>query len=142
MSFKSIFISVFIGTALVAIALIFNTRRPATDTRQPSPDFVRATKKCTTCHLRETSAVVHQFERSEHAKQRVSCLDCHRAVEGQEAQTHRGFTITKHLEKYHKGAVKRQANKLAIAEGENAINIVRAELCLCPSVPQRAYREI
>ena len=166
MSFKSVFIAVFLGTSLIVIALIFNANRPATDTNQPSPDFVRATGKCATCHRRETSAVVHQFERSEHAQQGVSCLDCHRAVEGQEQQAHRGFTIAKNLtakncsmchsteytqflrsrhaapawaavtgardftdeqiifaEKYHKGAVERPANRLAIAEGESAINV-------------------
>ena len=166
MSFKSIFIAVFLGTALIVTALIFNANRPATDTSQPSPDFVRATGKCATCHRRETSAVIHQFERSEHAKHGVSCLDCHHAVEGQERQSHRGFTIAKHLtakncsechsteytqflrsrhaapawaavsgardftaeqiafaEKYHKGAVERPPNPLAIAEGESAINV-------------------
>ena len=166
MSFKSVFIAVFLGTCLIVIALIFNANRPATDTNQPSPDFVRATGKCPTCHRRETSAVVHQFERSEHAKHGVSCLDCHRVVDGQEQQAHRGFTIAKELtakncsechsteytqflrsrhaapawaavsgardftaeqiafaEKYHKGAVNRPANPLAIAEGDSAINV-------------------
>ncbi|MDE0466952.1 MAG: multiheme c-type cytochrome [Candidatus Poribacteria bacterium] len=166
MSFKSVFIAVFLGTSLIVIALIFNANRPTTDTSQPSSDFVRATGKCATCHRRETSAVVHQFERSEHAKHGVSCLDCHHAVDGQEQQAHRGFTIAKHLtskncsechsteytqflrsrhaapawaavsgardftaeqiafaEKYHKGAVNRPANPLALAEGESAINV-------------------
>ncbi len=166
MSFRSIFISVFLGTALIVTALIFNAKRPLTETDQPSPDFVRATGKCATCHRRETSAVVHQFEHSEHAKQGVTCLDCHQAAENQETQAHRGFTIAKHLtakncsgchsteytqflrsrhaapawaavsgardftaeqiafaEKYHKGAVNRPANRLAIAEGESAINV-------------------
>ena len=166
MSFKSIFISVFLGTALIVTALIFNAKRPLTETDQPSPDFVRATGKCATCHRRETAAVVHQFEHSEHAKQGVTCLDCHQAAENQETQAHRGFTIAKHLtakncsgchsteykqflrsrhaapawaavtgakdftleqiafaEKYHKGAVNRPANRLAIAEGESAINV-------------------
>ncbi len=166
MSFKSIFISVFLGTVLIIIALIFNAKRPETDTNQPSPDFIRATGKCAACHRRETAAVVHQFERSEHAKQGVTCLDCHNGVAGQETQAHRGFTIAKHLtakncsqchsteytqflrsrhaapawaavsgardftteqiafaEKYHKGAVNRPANALAIAEGQSAINV-------------------
>lgn len=166
MSFKSIFISVFLGTALIVTALIFNAKRPLTETDQPSPDFVRATGKCATCHRRETAAVIHQFEHSEHAKQGVTCLDCHQAAENQETQAHRGFTIAKHLtakncsgchsteytqflrsrhaapawaavagakdftteqiafaEKYHKGAVNRPANRLAITEGESAINV-------------------
>ena len=60
MSFKSIFISVFLGTALIVTALIFNAKRPSTETSQPSPDFVRATGKCATCHRRETSSIIHQ----------------------------------------------------------------------------------
>lgn len=166
MSFKSIFISVFLGTSLIVVALIFNAKRPITETSQPSADFVRATGKCAACHRRETSAIIHQFERSEHAKQGVTCLDCHRATETQETQAHKGFTIAKHLtakncsechateytqflrsrhaapawaavsgardftaeqiafaEKYHKGAVNRPANRLAIREGESAINV-------------------
>ena len=124
---------------------------------------MRATGKCASCHLRETAAVVHQFERSKHAQLGVSCLDCHRPVEGQEEYAHRGFTLAKqltatncnqchpseyqqflrsrhaapawaavygasdfsatqiaHAEKYHKGAVQRAANKLALLEGESA----------------------
>ena len=166
MSFKSIFISVLLAATLIVIVLIFNANRPEIETAQPSPDFVRATGKCATCHRRETSAVVHQFERSEHAKNGVSCLDCHKAVENQETQAHKGFTIAKHLtakncsechtteytqflrsrhaapawaavsgakdftaeqiafaEKYHKGAVNRPVNQLAITEGESAINV-------------------
>ena len=166
MSFKSIFISVFLGTSLIVVALIFNAKRPITETSQPSADFVRATGKCAACHRRETAAIIHQFERSEHAKEGVTCLDCHRAVENQETQAHKGFTIAKHLtakncsechateytqflrsrhaapawaavsgardftaeqiafaEKYHKGAVNRPANRLAITEGESAINV-------------------
>ena len=96
-SFKSVFISVFLGAALITVVLILNARRPAMDVDQPSADFVRATGKCAECHRRETSAVVHQYERCEHAKHGVSCLDCHKAVENQETQAHRSFTIAKHL---------------------------------------------
>ena len=95
MSFKSIFISVFLGTALIVAALIFNAKRPVHETEQPKAEFVRATGKCATCHRRETSAVVHQFERSRHAEKGVNCLDCHQALEGQEQRVHNGFTITK-----------------------------------------------
>ena len=166
MSFKSIFISVFLGAVLIAIVLILNAQRPAVEVDQPSADFVRATGKCAECHRRETAAIVHQFERSEHAKHGVSCLDCHKAIENQETQAHRSFTIAQQLtakncsqchtteyvqflrsrhaapawaavsgakdftaeqiafaEKYHKGAVDRPANPLAIAEGESATNV-------------------
>ena len=166
MSLKPIVVTISIATFLIVIAFLINARRPVTDTSQPNPDFVRATGKCATCHRRETAAVIQQFEHSEHAKHGVSCLDCHRAVEPQEAQAHRGFEIAKHLtakncsqchpteytqylrsrhaapawaavsgatdftaeqiafsEKYHKGAVDRPANALAIAEGESAMRV-------------------
>ena len=97
MAFKSVFIAVFLGSALIIAALIFNARRPAHETEQPKAEFVRSTGKCAACHRKETSAVVHQFERSRHAKEGINCLDCHSALEGQQKQAHRGFTIAKHL---------------------------------------------
>lgn len=97
MSFKSIFIAVVLGTALIVAALIFNAKRPAHEVEQPKAEFVRATGKCATCHRRETAAVVRQFERSQHAKKGVNCLDCHQALEGQTEKVHNGFTIAAHL---------------------------------------------
>ena len=97
MTFKSVFIAIFIGSSLIIAALIFNAKRPAQETEQPKAEFVRSTGKCATCHRKETSAVVHQFERSRHAAKGINCLDCHSALEGQEKQAHRGFTIAKHL---------------------------------------------
>ena len=94
MQFRSVFVAVFIGTSLIVAALLVNRARPASDTNQPSAAFVRATGKCAECHARETGAIVHQFERSEHAARGVTCLDCHQALDGQEALDHRGFTIT------------------------------------------------
>ena len=96
-TFKSVFIAIFIGSSLIIAALIFNAKRPAQETEQPKAEFVRSTGKCATCHRKETSAVVHQFERSLHAAKGINCLDCHGALEGQEKQAHRGFTIAKHL---------------------------------------------
>ena len=166
MSVKTIFISIVIAATLVSVVVIFHVNRPAVEKSQPSRDFVLATGKCAACHRRETAAVVHQFETSVHAKEGVSCLDCHHAVEGQETLAHRGFTIAKHLtakncsvchtteyhqflrsrhaapawaavagakdftaeqiafsERYHKGAVDRPANQLAVAEGESAMRV-------------------
>lgn len=94
MKFKHIFIAVFVGTALVVVAFLLNRQRPAHETQQPSADFVKATGKCAECHSNETSAVVHQFERSAHTKQGVTCLDCHQPLEGQKETNHRGFTVT------------------------------------------------
>jgi hypothetical protein len=96
-TFKSVFIAIFIGSSLIIAALIFNAKRPAQETEQPKAEFVRSTGKCATCHRKETSAVVHQFERSLHAAKGINCLDCHGALEGQEKQAHRGFTIAKYL---------------------------------------------
>lgn len=55
--------------------------------------MVRATGKCAECHRMETSAVVHQFELSKHARTGVNCLDCHQPLAGQETIDHRGFAL-------------------------------------------------
>lgn len=97
MTFRAIFISVVLGAILIVGGVMFNAKRPAHEIEQPKAEFVRAAGKCATCHRRETAAVVHQFERSRHAKNGVNCLDCHQALEGQEQQAHNGFTIAKAL---------------------------------------------
>lgn len=97
MSFRGVFITIFLGTALVVAAFMVNARRPKTDTAQPTAALVRATGKCAECHRRETSAVVHEFEISRHSATGVNCLECHRNVEGQEGMDHRGFTIAKNV---------------------------------------------
>ncbi len=97
MTFKSLFIAVFLGTAVIAAAVIVNSRRPEVETSQPSAQLAKATGKCAGCHRMETAAIVHQFESSRHAAAGVNCLDCHHAVEGQEPEDHRGFEITLQL---------------------------------------------
>lgn len=92
-SFGNVFIAVVIGGALILAALIVNHQRPDVHTAQPDEDFVRATGKCAQCHLRETSAVVHQFEMSAHHEAQLTCYDCHHAVPGQQQEEHNGFTI-------------------------------------------------
>lgn len=164
MSFKNVFISIFIGTSMIVAALILNSNRPAFETNQPTPELVRASGKCAACHRLETSAIVHQYEKSSHAGKGINCLDCHNPLEGQEENDHRGFVITTSVtskncaqchqtqydqflrsrhaapawaavrgrqdftdeqvdysETYHKGAVDRPANALALAEGVSAI---------------------
>jgi hypothetical protein len=97
MPFRAIFIAVVIGTALVLAAFLIHQRRPAVERNQPSSAHVSATGKCAECHRRETSAIVHQYESSQHAAKGVGCLDCHHAVDGQATTDHRGFTIAKAL---------------------------------------------
>jgi len=93
MDFRSVFIAVFVGTALVVAAFLVHSLRPAAETDQPSAALVRATGKCASCHRQETAAVVAEYETSEHARREVNCLDCHRPQPGQTGVEHRGFTI-------------------------------------------------
>lgn len=93
MEFRSVFIAVIIGAALIVAAFMLNARRPTVDTARQGPEFVRATGKCAECHRHETAAVVHQYETSVHAARGVSCLDCHQPLDGQQPMDHRGFVI-------------------------------------------------
>ena len=95
MTFRSVFISVFIASALLLAAVLINLFRPPVETSQPSAAFVRATGKCAECHRHETSAIVHQFESSAHAESGINCLDCHQPLNNQESVDHRGFEIAK-----------------------------------------------
>ncbi len=97
MSFRSIFVAVVIATALIVAALVLNSRRPAVETAQPTPELVKASGKCAECHRKETGAMVVEYEQSRHAASGVNCLDCHRPQEGQEKEDHKGFEIAKHL---------------------------------------------
>ena len=166
MTFRNVFIAVFIGTALIVAAMLINQARPPIESAQPKPEYVRASGKCADCHSRETSAIVHQFSMSAHARAGITCYDCHSPQAGQQRYAHNGFTLAKTLtafncaqchsteyeqfrksrhgapawaavhgeeaftseqiefsEKYHAGAVKRPANKLAIAEGEGVLEL-------------------
>lgn len=93
MTFRNVFIAVFIGTALIAAALIINAQRPREEVAQPTEALVKASGKCAECHRRETSAIVHQFEMSAHARENVNCLDCHGAKPNQDSLDHKGFVI-------------------------------------------------
>ncbi|QDU93256.1 ammonia-forming cytochrome c nitrite reductase subunit c552 [Lignipirellula cremea] len=97
MRFAGILVALLIGVGLVAGAMLVNRQRPRSETSQPNISLVRATGKCAQCHRQETSAVVHQFERSPHAAHGVNCLDCHRPMQGQDSLDHRGFVIAKSL---------------------------------------------
>ncbi len=92
-SFRSVFIAVVISVALIVAALIVNGLRPAVEVQQPTAELVEASGKCAECHARETSAIVIEYRRSQHARQGVTCLDCHGPVAGQKSIEHRGFTI-------------------------------------------------
>lgn len=95
--FSSVFIAIFLGTALIIAALVLNQQRPSLDVNQPGASFIKATGKCANCHRRETSAIVAQYEQCQHAVKGVSCLDCHKPVGSQEKVDHKGFVIAKEL---------------------------------------------
>src|SRR5262249_54840996 len=93
MSFRGVFLTVFLGTALMVGAFMVHARRPAREPAEPPAALARATGKCAECHRHETSAVVHEYEMSRHNEAGVNCLDCHKGAPGQQTVDHRGFTI-------------------------------------------------
>jgi hypothetical protein len=93
MSFRGVFIAVFLGTALVMAAFALNARRPQKDLRQPGVQFIKATGKCAECHRHETSGMVEEYDMSKHNAAGVTCLACHEPKQGQEGYEHKGFTI-------------------------------------------------
>ncbi len=97
MTFRHIFVSIILATAMVVAAFMVHSVRPDLETAQPGPEYIRATGKCAECHRRETSAIVHQFSMSKHAQQNVTCYDCHRVQTGQDQVDHKGFTLAKNL---------------------------------------------
>lgn len=99
MSFKSVFIAIFISTSLILAALILNKQRPKAEQAysQPDPAYIKASGKCVSCHTKETSAVVHQFSMSKHAASNITCFDCHRQHANQESYEHNGFKLAKQV---------------------------------------------
>jgi len=97
MPFKSVFIAVVLGAALIIAALLINEKRPVVERQQPTPALAEATGKCAQCHRRETPAIVFEYEQSRHALRGTNCLDCHRPVSGQPSMDHNGFVISKTL---------------------------------------------
>ncbi|CAN5786099.1 hypothetical protein BH23PLA1_BH23PLA1_14750 [soil metagenome] len=95
MSFRGVFIAIFLGMAMLVGAFLINRYRPAVEVRRPTPELVRATGKCAECHREETGAVVHEFEMSRHSAVGLNCLDCHQPVKGQETLAHKGFEINR-----------------------------------------------
>ena len=80
---------------LVVLAVGLHLARPD---RGPggalTPQVVRARGECASCHRQETGAIVAQFEKSAHSAAGVTCLDCHRALPGQEVELHHGFDLS------------------------------------------------
>ena len=97
MPFRSVFIGVTISGGLLLAALLVHHARPVPETRQPSPELVRAAGRCAQCHREETAAIVHQYERSAHSRSKVTCLDCHQPQDGQETNDHFNFRLARNI---------------------------------------------
>lgn len=97
MSFRGVFIAVFLGTAMIVAAFVVNSRRPAVEVARITPAMVKATGRCAQCHEHETGAVVHEFEMSAHASAGLNCMDCHTPQPGQDILPHQGFEIVKQV---------------------------------------------
>jgi hydroxylamine dehydrogenase len=94
LSFRSVFIAVVIGTALLAAAFMLNWYRPRVVTEQPTAALIRASGKCAECHSNTQYSIVHEYELSVHARKSINCLECHQPAHGQDGQDHHGFIIT------------------------------------------------
>jgi hypothetical protein len=92
-SFRAVFVAVVLSTGLIVAAFLINAARPRVVTEQPSAALVRASGRCAECHRNQQFAVVHEYELSVHAKQRVNCLECHQPAERQQRRDHHGFVI-------------------------------------------------
>jgi len=81
----------------VFAAFLVNSQRPRNETAQPSAAFVRASGKCAECHYRQQYSIVHEYELSRNAKEKVNCLDCHVPADHQQGMQHHGFVIVAKL---------------------------------------------
>jgi hydroxylamine dehydrogenase len=97
MAFRSVFVAIVIGFALIVGAFLLNRARPRVETEQPSAAFVRASGKCAECHTQQQYSVVHEYEISVHAEKGVNCLDCHQPADGQPKSEHHGFVVATKL---------------------------------------------
>ncbi len=94
LEFRPVFIAILISASLIFSALLFHTARPQIEISHYEPNFTKATGKCAACHVKETSAIVRQYETSKHAQVGVNCYSCHKALDGQKKMEHRGFFLT------------------------------------------------
>jgi hydroxylamine dehydrogenase len=96
-SFRGVFIAIVIGTALLVSAFMVNHYRPPVTTAPATEQVITASGKCVECHIQTHYSVVQEYQLSVHAKKKINCLMCHQPAKGQEAVSHNGFTIAKHL---------------------------------------------
>ncbi len=93
MTFRSVFVAVVIGFALIIGAFLINSKRPSIETEKPNAAFIRASGKCAECHYQQQYSVVHEYDMSAHARKGINCLECHAPAENQQKRDHHGFVI-------------------------------------------------
>jgi hydroxylamine dehydrogenase len=81
---------VVLGLAVIVLAIGRGGQRPSEQVNV----LANSNDPCVKCHRRSTPGIVEQFGHSAMAAADVSCMDCHRAEEGQPgAIQHEGYTI-------------------------------------------------
>ncbi|MBI2889322.1 MAG: hydroxylamine oxidoreductase [Nitrospirae bacterium] len=80
--------------ALLA-ALATPLRSASADSRDRFAHQKIVSEKCEVCHERSSPGIVHDWERSLHAKAEVTCIDCHEAAPSDpDARAHEGAYIS------------------------------------------------
>ncbi len=98
MPFRSVFIALVLGTALIIAALLVHARRPGVERNEPTAALAEATGKCAECHRRETPAIVVEFEQSKHAQKGINAASIATTPpKANPGMDHNGFVIAKSL---------------------------------------------
>ena len=71
MVFRSVFVAIVIGAALLVAAYMVNWYRPRIVTEQPSAALIRASAKCAEYHANLQYSVVHKYELNVHAQKKA-----------------------------------------------------------------------
>ena len=79
--------------ALLVVA--YHESQLARSEEEPGPVVTAANEACVSCHLKDSPALVMEWEVSRHAQYGVGCIDCHRAQEGEiDAWKHEGAWVS------------------------------------------------
>ena len=79
--------------ALLVVA--YHESQLARTEEEPAAVVTAANEDCVSCHLKDSPALVMEWEVSRHAQFGVGCIDCHRAEEGEiDAWNHEGAWVS------------------------------------------------
>lgn len=83
----------FLFLASLLLVAYHESKRQRVEHRQ-TPIVTAANRACVDCHRKDGPALVMEWERSQHAKYGIGCLDCHRAEQGEvDAWLHEGAWV-------------------------------------------------